>query len=218
MAWVSFCYEDALDETVLRTQTQHLEHLQSLSAEALDKITIGVDRGITRPVQAGDLVFDFSEEQKKKAKEKYIKRYQKRLSSMKKGSKRWKNTKRKISHEKIGNIRKDFCHNRTIIEQKEVKVIEDLRIKQMTAKSKIKQDPTTNKWLKNNRAAKAGLNRAILDKGWFQLENYLKSIAQVRLFIKFQPILVPATLIPIIARIVAYVVVILIMPQLEQSN
>ena len=180
--WVSFCYEDTLDETVLRTQTQHLEYLQGLSADALDKVTIGVDRGITRPVQAGDLIFDFSEEQKKrkKAKEKYIRRCQKRLSSRKKGSKRWKSTKRKIAkaHEKIGNIRKDFCHktSRAIVEQKEVKVIilEDLRTKQMTAKPKAKQDPTTKKWLKNNSAAKAGLNRAILDKGWFQLENYLK--------------------------------------------
>jgi putative transposase len=156
--------------------------LQGFSEEELDKITIGVDRGIKRPVQAGDLYFDFSEDQKKKkqAKEKYIKRTQKRLSSKKKGSKRWKSTKRKISkaHEKIGNIRKDFCHktSRSIVEQENIKVIvlEDLRTKQMTAKPKAKQDPATKKWLKNNSTTKARLNQTILDKGWNQLENYLK--------------------------------------------
>jgi putative transposase len=180
--YVSFCYEDSLDEETLFTQTQHLEYLQKLSNEELEKITIGVDRGVKRPVQAGNVEFDFTPEQKKKklAKEKYIKRVQKRLSSKQKGSKRWKKTKGKLSraHEKIGNIRKDFCHktSRAIVDQKEVKVIvlEDLRTKQMTRKPKAKQDPATKKWLKNHRASKAGLNRSILDKGWCQLENYLK--------------------------------------------
>lgn len=179
---VSFCYEDGLDEETLLTQAQHLEYLHGLPKEILDKITIGIDRGIKRPVQAGDLTFDFSEEQKrkKKLKEKYIKRYQKRLSCQEKGSKRWKKTKRKISksHEKIKNIRNDFCHKTShyIVKQETVKVIvlEDLRTNQMTKAPKAKQDPVTKKWLKNNRASKAGLNRAILDKGWHQLESYLK--------------------------------------------
>lgn len=179
---VSFCYDDGIDEETLLTQAQHLKQLQKLSTEELEKITIGIDRGIKRPVQAGSLIFDFSEEQKRQklSKEKYIKRLQKRLSSKKKGSKRWKRAKGRISksHEKIGNIRKDFCHktSRAIVDQKEIKVIvlEYLKTKQMTGKPKAKQDVITKKWLKNNRASKAGLNRSILDKGWFQLENYLK--------------------------------------------
>ena len=44
----------------------------------------------------------------------------------------------------------------------------------MTAKPKAKQDPKNQKWLKNNRSSKAGLNKAILDKGWHQLEVFLK--------------------------------------------
>ena len=34
------------------------------------------------------------------------------------------------------------------------------------------------KWLKNGAAAKSGLNRAILDKGWHQFESFLKYKAE----------------------------------------
>ena len=180
--WVSFCYEDDLDQETLQTQEQHLEYLKDLPREELEQMVIGIDRGVKRPVQAGHEVFDFTIEQKKKKKlkEKYIKRCQRRLSGQKKGSKRWKQTKRKIakSHAKISNIRKDFCHktSRTIVGQENVKVIvmESLQTKSMTGKPKAKQDPTTKKWLKNNRASKASLNKAILDKGWYQIELFLK--------------------------------------------
>ena len=180
--WVSFCYEDALDSEALQTQSQHLEYLKGSSQEELEQMVIGIDRGITRPVQAGNEVFDLTEEQKKKkkGKEKYLKKCQKRLSKQKKGSKRREKTKRKIarSHEKISNIRKDFCHktSRAIVSQDNVKVIilESLKTKNMTAKPKAKQDPKSKKWLRNNRSRKAALNKAILDKGWHQLEVFLK--------------------------------------------
>lgn len=179
---VSFCYEDSLDENMLMTQHEHLEHLKRCSIEELKKMTIGIDRGISRPLQAGNVVFDFTEEQKKKkrSKEKYIKRCQKRLASQKKGSKRWKRTKQKIAkaHDKIVNIRKDFCHkaSREIVKQENVKVIilESLQTKNMTKKPKAKIDEKTKKWLKNQRTSKAALNGAILDKGWFQFEKFLK--------------------------------------------
>jgi putative transposase len=180
--WVSFCYEDAQDPEILPTQSQHLDFLKTCSPAELEKMVIGVDRGVKRPVQAGNEVFDFTEEQykQKKAKEKYIKRCQRRLSGQKKGSKRWRKTKGKIakSHDKIGNIRKDFCHktSRAIVDQENVKVIvlESLQTKNMTAKPKAEQNPGTKKWLKNNSSRKAGLNKAILDKGWYQLEVFLK--------------------------------------------
>ena len=72
---VSFCYDDFLEEENLATQQQHLEHLKLASYEELDKMAIGIDRGIKRPVQAGHEVFDFSKEQKrkKKALDKYTK-------------------------------------------------------------------------------------------------------------------------------------------------
>jgi putative transposase len=179
---VSFCYEDALDENTLMTEQDHLEHLEGCSLPELEEMTIGIDRGIKRPVQAGDFVFDFTEEQKKKkkGKEKYLKRCQKRLAFQKKGSKRRGRTKQKIAkaQSKIANIRKDFCHktSRAIIQQENVKVIvlESLQTKNMTKKPKPKRDEKTKKWLKNGSKAKAALNLAILDKGWYQFESFLK--------------------------------------------
>src|SRR5215208_4245505 len=64
--WVSFCYEDALDLELLPTQSQHLEYLKGCSQEELEQMVVGIDRGVRRPVQAGNKVFDFTKEQKKK--------------------------------------------------------------------------------------------------------------------------------------------------------
>jgi len=178
---VAFCYEDGLDENSLLCAEEHLEYLKEYSREELEKCTVGIDRGVVRPVQAGSEVYDFTREQKanKKAKERYIKRCQRRLANQKKGSHRRKKNKQKIAkaHEKITNIRKDFCHksSRSIVDNKETKVIifEDLKTSQMTKKPTPQKARIDKQWEKNGRAAKAGLNRSILDKGWHQLERFV---------------------------------------------
>lgn len=178
--FIAFCYEDNAKE--MQTLSEHLEYLKGLDKAELEKITMGIDRGVKRPVQAGDEFFDFSIEQKKKkkAKERYIKRCQQAIARGKKGSKRRLQKKLKMgrAYEKISNIRKDFCHktSRSIVEKQEVKVIvlEDLRTKQMTKKPKAKKDESTRKWLPNRRKAKAGLNRSILDKGWHLFEKFIQ--------------------------------------------
>lgn len=179
--WVSFCYDDGIKNNSLISQEDHLDHLRKYTFDELDQITTGIDRGVSVPVQAGDSIFDFTDEQKakKRGKEKYIRRCQRRLAKQKKGSNRRKITKRKIakSHEKISYIRKDFCHktSRKIVDDENVKIIvlEDLKTGQMTRAPKSKRDEKTGRWLKNNASAKAGLNRSILDKSWHQLECYL---------------------------------------------
>ena len=167
---VSFCYENGQESKNLPTKEQHLAHLSRCTREELELMTVGIDRGVARPVQAGSCFFDFAEEQKrkKKAKERYIRRCQRRLSKQMKGSSRRKKNKYKLSrsHEKISNIRRDFCHktSRSIVDDENTKVIvlEDLKTSKMTKKPKTK------------RRAKAGLNRSILDKGWHQLETFLE--------------------------------------------
>jgi putative transposase len=178
---VSFCYEDELDESNLNNQKDSLTFLKNASKDFLEKYTVGIDRGIVRPVQAGNDVFDLTPEQKraKISKEKYLKLYQKRLSKQKKGSKRRNKTKEKVAqcHQKIANIRKDFCHKSSyaIVTKKDNKIIilEDLQTKNMTRKPKAKKDESGH-WEKNKAKAKAGLNKSILDKGWHQLESYIK--------------------------------------------
>ncbi len=177
---VSFCYED--EQTDKLTQSDHLEYLRSLDRNQLEKMTIGIDRGVKRPVQAGDEVYDFTLEQKRKkrAKERYIKRCQKQLAKKQKRSKRRARQKKNLSraYEKVAHIRKDFCHktSRAIVNKEENKVIvlEDLRTKHMTKKPKAKKDESTGKWISNNKKNKGGLNRSILDKGWYQMELFIK--------------------------------------------
>nr|NGX63111.1 hypothetical protein [Candidatus Anoxychlamydiales bacterium] len=178
--FVSFCYEDNKEDSI--SQIEHFKYLQTLPEKQLEKNTVGIDRGITRPVQAGDNVYDFTFEQKKKKreKEKYIKRYQKKIAKQKKGSKRRKKTKHSISkaHEKIKNIRNDFCHktSRAIVNNKSNNIIifEALATKNMTKKPQPKKDEKTNRYVKNNRKQKASLNKSVLDKSWHRLETYTK--------------------------------------------
>jgi putative transposase len=177
---VSFYYED--EKEGLLSQNEHLQYLKNFNREQLEKITVGIDRGIKRPVQAGDETYDFAPEQKKKklAKERYIKRCQRAISKKKKGSKRRAKKKLQLSkaYEKISNIRKDFCHktSRSVVNKEECKIIilEDLRTKQMTKKPPAAKDATTGKWIKNNKKNKAKLNCSILDKGWCQMELFLQ--------------------------------------------
>ena len=179
--WVSFCYEDDLDESNLLTQEENLKYLRGVDRSFLEDHVVGLDRGVVRPVQAGAEVFDLTPEQKKNkvGRERYLKRYQRRLAKQKKGSNRRYKTKKKIAdgHKKIANIRKDFCHktSKEIVDNPKNKIIvlEDLRTKNMTAKPKAKQTDTGH-WEKNGANAKAGLNKSILDKGWHQLESFIK--------------------------------------------
>jgi len=176
---VSFCYEDGISDEKLLTQKEHLKELSSLDQKVLEKITVGVDRGVARPVQVGKTAFDFTPEQKKKklSKEKYIERYQRKLSKQEKGSNQSKKTKLKISksYKKVANIRRDFCHqtSRKVVDSTDhVFIFEDLKTSNMTKRSKPVKKENGKGWEKNKAKAKSGLNKAILDKGWHMLENF----------------------------------------------
>ncbi len=179
--WVAFCYDDAVDETTLLTQKAHLAKLRQISEEYLHSRVVGVDRGIVRPVQAGHASYDFSPQQKqsKKGKEIAIRRYQRKMARQKKNSEQRRKTKERLAknHQKIANIRKDFCHqtSRSLVNREDAQVIvfEDLRTKNMIKRPKAKQ-VIDGHWEKNGAKAKAGLNKAILDKGWHLLELFTK--------------------------------------------
>jgi len=174
---VSLAFDDGINEKGLTDQAAYLKKLSKLPENKLDEITIGIDRGVTRPVQAGEEVFDFSTGQKKNktGREKYLKRLQRRLARQKKGSSRRFGTKRKIcaAHTKIANIRRDFCHktSRALVNKEDIKayIFEDLKTKTMTASAR-----GTVKATGKNVKAKSGLNRAILDRGWHMLEAFTK--------------------------------------------
>ena len=113
------------------------------------------------------------EQAKQKKLEKKKKKLQKKLSRCQKGSHRRYRVKErlaKVSRKKT-NIRDNFCHqvSRKIVDTPEAKVIvlEDLKIKNMTKKAAPKVDDS-GRYIRNNRRAKSGLNRSILEQGWYK--------------------------------------------------
>ena len=184
--YVSFCYEDGIDVDLHPNDKEHLYFLNNATKEYLNDVVIGIDRGVTIPAQAGNQLYDFTQGQKKnkiKA-ERYIKRLQRRLAKQKqKSSQRRKKTKQRIAnhHAKCANIRKDFCHqtSRALINSDiKVFIFEDLKTSNMTKAPRAKQN-ADGKFISNKAKQKAGLNKAILDKGWHQLEMFTKYKASI---------------------------------------
>lgn len=176
---VSFCYTDDEAESVF-THKDHFDYLQTTSREFLNQYVIGIDRGVIIPAQAGNMSFDFTVNQKKnKTKaERYIKRLQRRLAKQPKQSAHRTKTKRRLAkyHAKCRDIRKDYSHktSRALVNsENKVFIFEDLKTTAMTKSPKAKRD-INGKFIANRAAQKAGLNKAILDKGWYQLETFLQ--------------------------------------------
>ena len=148
------------------TEEKLLEYFSGLTAEELERITKGGDRGVTIPMAISDGVkFDFTVTEKKrliKAK-KQRKRLQKELAKQQKESNRRKVTKTKIgkTYTKERNIRRDCAHkiSHTIVESEtQVFVHEDLLVKNMTKRAKPKRDES-GRYIKNGAAAKSGTKR-----------------------------------------------------------
>lgn len=132
---------------------------------------IGIDVGIVRFAAMSDGNFieplcSFKKHEKRLAK------YQRRMSRKTKFSQNWHKAKRKVQkvHAQIANARKDFLHKKTaeISKNHAMVAVEDLQIKNMS-KSAAGNAEKPGK----NVAAKSGLNKAILDQGWFEFRRQL---------------------------------------------
>lgn len=101
--------------------------------------------------------------------EKIVAAHQK-IHRCKKGSHRRHRAKKELSrlYRKVRHRRRDFHHKeaRKLVNRYRVIVFEDLQIQNMTATPKPKQEEEAGKYLPNGAAAKAGLNKSILDAGW----------------------------------------------------
>ena len=108
--------------------------------------------------------------------QKRLAQLQQNLTRKKKGSHRRGKAKQAIAklHRKIKNQRKDFLHkeSRKLVNTYSTIYFENLNIAGMTRRPKPKQDETTKEYLPNGAAAKAGLNKSILDAGWSQFQQY----------------------------------------------
>jgi len=136
------------------------------------KTAIGIDVGIAKFVAQSDGVIfkaisPFRKYQDRLAKE------QRKLSKKKKFSCNWRKQKAKIRkiHSKIASIRRDYLHKTSaeISKNHAMIAIEDLRIKNMSKSAK----GTVEKPGKNVKA-KSGLNKSILDQGWYEFRRQLE--------------------------------------------
>ena len=132
---------------------------------------VGIDRGVvnTLALSTGEMMsvpvsLDRIERAKRRA--------QRVLSRRKRGSKRYARQRRRVAHlqARAGRIRRDFHHRAALEIAKRfgVAVLEDLRIKNMTASaSGTVAEP--GRMVQQ----KAGLNRSILNQGWGAFELIL---------------------------------------------
>ena len=133
---------------------------------------IGVDMGIAQfaTLSNGHV---FAAVNSFKQKQKQLARYQRAFSRKVKFSQNWKKQKSKIGrlHQTIANIRKDYLHKTTtIISQNHAMiVIEDLQVKNMSKSAR----GNLNKPGRHVKA-KSGLNRSILDQGWFEFRRQIE--------------------------------------------
>ena len=99
-------------------------------------------------------------------------REQRKLARKQKGSENWKKQKRKISrlHHRIADVRMDFLHKlSTEVCKNHAKVyVERLNIRGMSASAKGTEETPGR-----NVRAKSGLNKSILDQGWFEFRRQL---------------------------------------------
>ena len=132
---------------------------------------VGIDVGIARFATMSDGTFlaPLNSFRKHEAR---LRRYQRAMSRKTKFSSNWKKAKARVQriHARIGNARRDYLHKATTtISQNHAMVcIEDLQVRNMSKSAA----GTTEQPGKNVRA-KSGLNKSILDHGWFEFRRQL---------------------------------------------
>lgn len=133
---------------------------------------IGIDMGIARFATFSDDTY-LAPLNSFKRHEVRLRRAQRSLSRKVKFSSNWKKEKARIQriHNRIGNARRDYLHKATsaISKNHAMVCIEDLQVRNMS-KSAAGDVEKPGK----NVRAKAGLNRAILDQGWFEFRRQLE--------------------------------------------
>ena len=133
---------------------------------------VGIDVGITRFATLSDgshiePLNTFRKHQQRLA------RYQRAMSHKQKFSNNWKKAKARVQqiHTRIANVRRDFLHKTmtTISKNHAIVCIEELQVRNMS-KSAVGSNETPGRNVK----AKSGLNKSILDQGWFEFRRQLE--------------------------------------------
>ena len=132
---------------------------------------VGIDMGIARFATLSDGTY-YPPLNSFKRHEDRLRRAQQALNRKTKFSNNWKRAKARIQriHSRISNARRDYLHKTsTAISQNHAMVcIEDLQVRNMS-----KSAAGNSKQPGRNVQAKSGLNKTILDQGWFEFRRQL---------------------------------------------
>lgn len=133
---------------------------------------VGLDAGVTKLATLSDGTV-YQPVNSFKASQRKLAMLQRQLSRKVKFSANWQRQKKKIQrlHSHIANIRRDYLHKVTseISKNHAMIVIEDLKVSNMSKSAK----GTAEQHGRNVRA-KSGLNRSILDQGWYEMRRQLE--------------------------------------------
>ena len=133
---------------------------------------VGIDMGVARFATLSD-GSHLEPLNSFKQHESALRRAQQAMSRKVKFSNNWKKAKARVQkiHSRIGNVRRDYLHKATttISKNHAMVCVENLQVRNMSASAA----GTTEQPGKNVRA-KSGLNKAILDQGWFEFRRQLE--------------------------------------------
>ena len=132
---------------------------------------VGVDMGVARFATLSDGTF-YEPLNSFKRHETALRKAQQAMSRKTKFSNNWKKVKTRIQriYARIGKARCDYLHkcSTTISQNHAMVCIEDLQVRNMSKSATGTADaPGRNVW------AKSGLNKSILDQGWFEFRRQL---------------------------------------------
>lgn len=132
---------------------------------------VGIDMGIARFATLSDGTF-YAPLNSFKRHEKSLRKAQQAMSRKKKFSDNWKKAKTRVQriHARIANARLDFLNktSSTISKNHAMVFMEDLQVRNMSRSA-----AGTIETPGRNVRAKSGLNKAILDQGWFEFRRQL---------------------------------------------
>lgn len=131
---------------------------------------VGVDKGTRHLLADSDGGFVPNPRHYAQAEDRLTKAQQD-LSRTKRGSNRRRKAAARLAahHRKVANTRRDFLHRltRDLVDTYDIICHEKLKIPNMTAAPEPRPDPDNpGQFLPNGAAAKAALNKSILDAGW----------------------------------------------------
>lgn len=132
---------------------------------------VGIDMGVARFATLSDGTF-YAPLNSFKRHESALRKAQQAMSRKTRFSNNWKKAKARVQriHARIGNTRRDYLHktSTTISQNHAMVCIEDLQVRNMSRSAKGSAEQPGKQV-----RAKSGLNKSILDQGWFEFRRQL---------------------------------------------